>query len=446
MTTVLLVIPRSQAARLMLQSDVVPTLQAAGARVVALTPDAQMTSCSDRVDLSSLVLEPLRLPAKAQPGGKVMALLRTVVRVMRRASLDARASPRYAPRYRRQLAAYRATWPRWVSAPVNLLITGLLWRSSLLRRLLTKVDVKLSTADCHPDVFDRYRPDVVVGAGLGYFGPDESVYQEAARRGVRVVSLVSGWDNPSKGYRAVDFERVVAWGDRMRDEIVRLHDVPSDRVIVAGVPYWDSYFRDDGLMSREELCSSVGLDPEKRIVLHATFPPNKNSPPFTEVATHLAEAVSRGELGDDTQLIMRLHPKYMRSDKEDARRPYEELGALESVVLNRPLVESSSPLSYDTTAADARVLGGLLAHCDVLVNVFSTTTLEGLLLDKPVVMVMPDPAAGDYPENTYLEDPRRWDSFLHVKPVVDGGAARVARSGPELRGACSRVPRRPCAR
>lgn len=417
----------------MLQSDVVPTLQAAGARVVVLTPDAEMTTCSDQVDVGSLVLEPLRLPPKGPPpGGRVMKALRSVVQVMRRSALDGRASPRFAPRYRRQLAAYKAMWPKWLSLPVHFSITQGLWRSSLLRRVLTKVDVKLSTADGHAHVFDRYRPDVVVGAGLGYFRPDEAVYQEAARRGIRVVSLVSGWDNPSKGYRAVDFDRVVAWGPRMQDEIVRHHDVPRKRVVAAGVPYWDIYFRDDALPSREELCYSLGLDPAKQIVLHATFPPNKNSPPFLEIASRLAEATARGDLGTGAQLVVRLHPKYMRPDKDDARRPYEQLEELEGVFVNRPVVESSSPLSYDTTAGDARTLGGLLRHCDVLVNVFSTTTLEALLLDRSVVMVVPDPAAGAYPENSYLEDPDRWHSFLHVKPVVEGGAARIARNSEEI--------------
>lgn len=433
MKTILLVIPRAVAARLVLQTDVLPALHASGVRVVALTPGASTPALAARVDPGSLILEPLHEPTGRLPGGRWLGLFRSLVRAMRESSLSGRKSAAIMIRYRRVRAAYSASWPRVISAPVHLLITQALWRSRTLRRLLVKLDVALDPSTAHADVFERYRPDLVVGAGLGYFGGDAAVYREAAKRGIRVLALVSGWDNiGTKGYRAVDFHSVVAWSERMREEIIDLHDVPPERVHVAGAPHWDLYFREEALPSREELFRELGLDPSKRLVLHANFPPSANPLPFERIAAGLAEATARGDLGDDVQLAIRLHPKYMRDDKAEARRPYEELVRHERVVLHRPEILRSGRMSYDTTERDARELGGLLKHCDVLVNVFSTTTLEGFLLDRPVVMALPDPDLGEYPRNSYIEDPRRWESFVHLRPLVESGAARIARSPDEV--------------
>ncbi len=430
--TVLLVVPRGVAGRFMLQTDVLPTLQAAGVRVVVLTPEGAMPQLSPDADPASLIVERLESPVDDPPGGRIMRQLRSIVRVMRDASLNGRKSPGFGGRYNRIRAAYSGVWPRWVSAPVHLVITQLLWRSRPLRRALGRLDLALSRHTEHAGVLDRHRPDLVVGSGLGCFPHDQALYQEAKRRGIKVAALVSGWDNPTtKGYRAVPLDLAVAWSERMRDTFVKLHDLDYDRVAVAGVPHWDPYVRDGALPAWAELCNRLGLDPGKRLVLHASFTPSSNPEPFEQIAATLASAVAEGRLGDDIQLVVRLHPKFMSPEHDMAREPYERLGRLPGVHINRPDMPQNGALRHEPTAEDSEMLGSLLKHCDVLVNVFSTTTLEGFLLDRPVVMAAPDPDFGRYDANS-VSDPRRWAQFTHLTPLVESGAARIAHSPAQL--------------
>lgn len=432
--TVLLIVPRGFAARLMAQTEFLPTLQAAGVRLVLLTPEARMPSVLPHVRKESLVLEPLRMPSGPPPGGKVMSLVRTLVKTLRRGSMNGRKSPGFAARYRRMRAAYSGAWPRWLSLPVHLLITQGLWRSRRLRQLVCWADVALTSQTANQEVFERHRPDIVVGAGLGYFPQDEVVLQEASRRGVKTAALFSGWDNcTTRGYRAVSPDLVVAWSERMRGEIARFHDVPPERIQIGGVPHWDPYMLGDALPSREELCAQLGLDPAKKLVFHATFPPTKNPEPFELIATALADAVGAGgEFGEDVQLMIRLHPKHMNPDEDRTRGPYEALATRENVHLNRPDVIEEAELRYEPSLADGRILGGLLKHCDVLVNIFSTTTLEGFLLGRPVVMAAPNAHMGRYDPNSYVANPLLWTEFVHLQPLVDSGAARVAYSREDL--------------
>lgn len=429
--TILLVVPRGVAGRFMLQTDVLPTLQKAGVRVIALTPEAAMPQLSPGADPSALVVELLNEP-EPPSGGRYMGLLRSVVRVTRDASLNGRKSPGFAGRYNRIRAAYSGSWPCFISGPVHVGVTQLLWRSRGLRRAFARLDLALSRHTEHAEILDRYEPDLVVGSGLGYFPHDEALYQEAAKRGLRVAALVSGWDNPStKGYRAVDLDLVVAWSQQMKNTVVDLHDIAPARVEVAGVPHWDPYMIADALPDWLELCAALGLDPAKRLILHATFPPSANPDPFERIAAALALAAVDGDLGDDVQLVIRLHPKFTGPEHEKARRPYEQLALHPRVHINYPAMPLEGPLRHEPTREDGQVLGGLLKHCAVLVNIFSTTTLEGFLLDRPVVMAAPATGFGSYETNS-VADPRTWDEFVHLAPLVDSGAARIAQSPEDL--------------
>jgi hypothetical protein len=216
----------------------------------------------------------------------------------------------------------------------------------------------------------------------------------------------------------------------MREEIVRLHDIHPDRVKVGGVPHWDHYLIPDALPTRDELCSAFGLDVTKRVVFHTASPP-ADGDELEMIATTLAEATGSGEFGDDVQLVIRLHPSHMKPRNEQARRPYEALARLEGVHLNYPDLVEAGPLR-EPSLEDGRALGALLKHCDVLVNVFSTTTLEACLLDRPVVMAMPGPSRGKYRRDSHLASPLFWTDYIHLQPLVDSRATRVAHSGAEL--------------
>ncbi len=412
----------------MLQTEMLPLLQEAGVRVVALTPEAAFPQLSPRADPEALVVERLNAPAPP-PGGKYMSVLRSMLRIMRDASLNARASPGFAGRYNRVRAAYTGSWPSFVSRPVHLGVTQVLWRSRGLRRALSRLELALSHHTEHSEIFDRYQPDLVVGTGLGYFPHDEAIYQEATKRGIPAAALVSGWDNPStKGYRAVDLDLVVAWSEQMKKAITRLHDIPSARVAVAGVPHWDAYMVENALPDWAQVCAKLDLDPDKRLVFYAAFAPSATNPkPFERIASALASATSEGAFGDDVQLVIRLHPKFMGLEHEQARGPYDQLSEHPDVHINYPAMPQTGALRDEPSREDGQILGALLKHCDVLVNVYSTTTLEGFLLDRPVVMAAPAGGFGSYQVNS-VSDPRLWDGFVHLAPLVDGGAAQIAGS------------------
>jgi hypothetical protein len=246
---------------------------------------------------------------------------------------------------------------------------------------------------------------------------------------------VLSWDNPTtKRYRGAMPDRVLAWSERMAGQLVQFQDIPRRSIAITGVPQFDGYARPEALVNWEELCRQTGLDPERRLILFATSSPGA----FAHnglVAETLAGAIEDGSFGN-AQLVVRLHPIHFRTDHAGVPPELQALAERDPHVhLDLPQVLSNR-LRCDLPADDGPRLAALLRHCAVLVNVFSTTTLEAFLLDRPVVMVAPesavDPGAGAGEREAAREATGSWDEYAHMREVVERGSARIARSMPQL--------------
>jgi hypothetical protein len=427
--TVLLVAQTGFAARILLRSDVLPSLQSSGARVVALVPNPDEPYMREEFGSRGVELEALR-----RDGVKPTTRRTAFVYRLRKFTLGhARQSPAFIRKYERSAARWRSKRPRDERAAR--LALALLWRSRTLRRLLVAIESRIHATDLNEGVFARHRIDLVVTTSPGYIVFDGAILREAAGRGVRTAALVLGWDNPtSKGYRSAMPDRVLAWSERMAGQLVKFQDIPRRRIAVTGVPHFDRYARPGELPSRAELCRELGLDPARRLILFATSSPGG----FAHndlVAETLARAIDDGTL-PDAQLVVRVHPINFRADHGGPLIELRELAErYPHVRLDLPRVLSQR-LRCDLPAEDGPHLGALLRHCDVLVNVFSTTTLEAFLLDRPVVMVAPDAAldaaAGTADRAAAREAAGAWDEYAHMRDLVDRGAARIARSMPQL--------------
>jgi CDP-glycerol glycerophosphotransferase (TagB/SpsB family) len=429
--TVFLVVHQGFVARFLLRTDIFRTLKEAGVRIVIVTPNADEPYMKAEFAAPTVVLEPLRgdlLRAKKLERSSAWWL---VTYIRNYALAHGHRSQGFQQKYRRSLARISKGQPfvgRCIHAAIQVL-----WRSRTLRRLLLALEMRLYTEDLHADLFESYRPNLVVTTGAGYADDDAMLLREARRHGVPTAAVILSWDHPTtKGYRGADPDHVVVWSDRMADQMVRFHDIPRERIFVGGVPYFDHYLREDGLLTREELCAQLELDPERRLVLFATSSPGLYRHNML-VAKTLARAIAEDAL-PQAQLVVRLHPINFRPDHKTPLDEWERLRSeYDHVELDVPKVLSDR-LRIDMPASDSERLGSLMKHCDVLVNVFSTTTLEAFLLDRPVVLVASGAHIGDatQAETAGAEEPAPWDEYEHLQAVVEVGAARTARSMPEL--------------
>lgn len=402
-----MVVHQGFVARYLLRTDVLRALRDAETRIVVLTPNHQEQYLRDELREADVAVEPLRASISVVMRSRLWLLLY----YLRSYTLGAvTASPALRGKYAGARGQQRSK-----NRAVDWLIHAalqVLWRSRLARRALLGLESLLFSPRLHRDLFERYRPDLVVATSPGWFVADALVLREARRSGIATAVAVLSWDNPtSKGYRGASPDRIIAWSERMADQVATHHDYPRDRIEACGVPHFDPYRRDGALWTREELSNELGLDPARRLVMFATSSPGYHAHNL-EVADEIARAVADESLGAPAQLVVRVHPIYFRPDHSTPIDGFRELTQrYPHVLLDIPEVKSDR-LRCDVPRSDNLRLGSLLKNCDVLVNVFSTTTLEAFLLDKPVVLVSPSGHA--------------FAEYAHIRPLAEGNAALIA--------------------
>ncbi len=293
-----------------------------------------------------------------------------------------------------------------------------------LRKSFYRIENRLIPDPSHGDAFRRLRPEVIVTATPGVLPGDIRLIRRAREASVPTVAFVQGWDNlTSKTIIGARPDELIVWNRRMRDEAIALHDYSAGRVAVTGAPHFDPYFRRDGWVPQRQFLESLGLDPDKRIILYATSPFRYYTDTI-EIIEMLIGAHDAGQFGADTQLVVRLHPQVLLGPDADDLAKYERFRG--RVHLDIPRGETGLPADY--TPDGIRHLGQLLEASAVTVNVASSFTIDAAIFDRPIVNVAFDARPG----TPYLRSVRRHYDTDHYGFVVQTHAVRVAESPQSL--------------
>lgn len=265
-----------------------------------------------------------------------------------------------------------------------------------------------------------WRPDVVVATHVSQvYG--RCLVAVARRQGIPTVGNLNSWDNAWKGLR-VRPDVVACWSANNRDEICRLAGYRPQEVEVIGAPAFDAYFARDAKWSREDLCTRLGLDPSRSILVFATLGQFRQQIDETSPFEVLLRAIDAGQIRGDPQVVLRMHPW-----SRDAY--FKALANRPDVVVSR--YENYVPgLTWTPTRDETILAGNLLRHADVIISPGSTMCIEAAIFDTPTVV----PAFNDYmPEifDTYFRETwlNQHFSRLHTNdwvPVARTGADMVA--------------------
>jgi hypothetical protein len=235
------------------------------------------------------------------------------------------------------------------------------------------------------------RPDVVLVTPLLELGSIQVEFLRAANRmGIPTCLCVHSWDNlTNKGLVHELPDAITVWNDLQRDEAVRLHGVPAERVVVTGAPAYDHWFGWEPSRSREEFAAAVGLDPGRPFVLYL----GSSSFIAPDETAFLVEWV-RGLAGHgvEMQVLARPHPL----------NPLD--GATGSNVLvfpaagQDPTDERSRNDYFDS-----------IYHSSAATGVSTSAFLEAAIVGRPVLTVL-DPRHAETQEGT-----------LHFRHLLQAG-------------------------
>lgn len=374
-----------------LQSDVVDELIENGVEVILLTDDAILDRIRERFGKPGLLIEGLRLPQARQYFQRERSSVQWWLDFLRRAGASNRINLEAVNAFVRQVQA-EAHPRRRMLFPLMKGVVGLLRRSHAARQALVRLQNRFNPW-LYGDLFERYRPDLVIASTPGW-RYDRYLLREAAARTVPTAAVIVGWDNPSSySLCGAPVSRINCWSEIQKDELVLGSDWPPERVHIGGIPSYDGYFRRQWLMSREEYFRLHQLDPERKLISYAcsfiTFSPNLQN------VEALARLVTSESLVAPSQLLVRLHPNHFmkvprfEAEREQIRRLARQLPYVHVV---EPL-----PLGGDLgyySGEDMPEKSSMMAHSDVFTTVYSTMVVEASVHGSPVVSVCIDSPQG----------------------------------------------------
>ncbi len=387
---VFLAISQGFEARFLLRTSVLKELRSRASQVVILSPNSDEESFRKEFEADNVHIEKLRLGAyeKYYSGSRIQRGFR-VLRYRYLGGKDTDLTPlddKGGGRGIRGKPSGRLVGYLW-----DLLLGGLR-QHKILRWAFLQLENRLCVPRVHQDLFDHYRPRLVVVPGIGYYHADTYIVREGQRNGALGVSVVYGWDKAySQGYGGIVPDSVVCWSPAMKEEIKKFQEIPSEQLHIAGNPYFDMYGKRMNSQSKESWCNELGLDPNRSTILFATKSPN--SYPNHLICRMLARIINSEQLTKPCQLLVRLHPihlnpSYTRTEYSIyANQQYEDISkSFDHVAVYCPQA-ASEEIPMDLRDQESTVIAHQLTNSDVVVTLFSTIMLEAFCLGVPVINI-----------------------------------------------------------
>jgi hypothetical protein len=230
------------------------------------------------------------------------------------------------------------------------------------------------------------------------------------RLGLTTVGYVASWDHTvGKGVIWNGFERYVVQNGRMRDDLVRYHDVDGGRIVVTGWPQADVFHERRPRQAFDAILRRYRLDPVRPVVVVMGNTPT-NMPYEGRFFARLVEWWAETGADGRFSLLFRPHPR----DGEWRERFAAALDRAGAAV-------------QEPSHTDIDVLATILQHADAVVSNAGTILLDALVNDRPAVCVLFDegaPAGEAWAAKSVIGE--------HYLDVAASGAFHEARSFEEV--------------
>ena len=223
----------------------------------------------------------------------------------------------------------------------------------------------------------RRRPDLVIVTPLIYLGSSQfEVMRAALAQGIRTLYAVGSWDHLSSKALIRDMpQRVAVWNQTQKDEAVRLHGVPPERVVVTGAQCYDQWFDRRPARTREEFCRRVGLPVDRPFVLYVCSALFWGSPIEAEFVRRWVESLrnSTEPALRNAAVLVRPHPARMDEWQ------HVDLSVFEHVSLygSNPVDGASKDDYFES-----------LYYSSAVVGLNTSAFLEGAVVGRPVHTVL----------------------------------------------------------
>lgn len=212
------------------------------------------------------------------------------------------------------------------------------------------------------DAITVKQPDLFIAIEVNYILRNAVRY--CKQEGIPNIILQHGTPNLYSRHAFVPFEGdcFAAWGEFSKDFLVKNHVDPSRIVITGGIP-----FDKAPEANKDYVAKQIGIDAQKKWIVLTTQPVGPgNRPTLDETIRSIIELVSCSQKYSDIEFIIQIHP----------HQNIDIIRKIADVVPNHKAVITQ----YKNTEE-------LIASSDGMITYFSTTAIDAVLLQKPLMLI-----------------------------------------------------------
>jgi hypothetical protein len=297
------------------------------------------------------------------------------------------------------------------------------------RRLLESITAltQLITWKLRPNndfvtLFKDLKPDLVFNCSHVHGPAAELPLVVAHKLNIPTAGFIFSWDNLTSCSRILaPYDYYLVWHKHMKEQLISMYpSIKQERVFSTGTPQFDFHFKSEFYLSREELCSQIGIDPKRPFVLYTTGI-DRHFPKEHLTVESVIKFLQDADISPKPQLVVRTYAKGTSLEMKALAQK-----KIPAVVF--PPVKWQEKW-FTPMLEDVSVYTNLLRHCCLGINAASTVSLELLINDKPVVNLGFDP-----PKSNLLHHCRwiRHIHFDHYRLVAQSGAVMVAYSEKDM--------------
>ncbi|PIR76852.1 MAG: hypothetical protein COU30_05630 [Candidatus Magasanikbacteria bacterium CG10_big_fil_rev_8_21_14_0_10_38_6] len=277
--------------------------------------------------------------------------------------------------------------------------------------------------------FEEYKLDLVFSTSI--MESEDAAFIKAAKlSGIKTIGMPKTWDNPSKALFPIQVDTLVVWSPFMKHQMIHLQGYKEKNINTIGVPQFDYYSDDSYIVSREDFCKNMGLDPEKRIIFFGSE--GKVIPTDSNITEIIVDFIKNGFLIEESQLLIRPHFCH----KNDYEKFSSVLNRNDVVVDSHNNPSKKFRDSWDYSYDQMKHFFNCMYHSDVIINTCSTLTLDGAAIGKPVVLIMFDGQENDLP---IYKSVRRWYVCDYYKEILSFKSTYLAYSADELKNSINDI-------
>jgi len=235
------------------------------------------------------------------------------------------------------------------------------------------------------------------------------------------VCLIHSWDNlTSKFCLNTKFHKVLVWNNIQKKQLKNIYDYPDHKVKIVGVPFLDD-FCNFTKESRNVFFKKNKLDIKRKLItIFGTT--EEYIPHIKDIIKKIYLIILNQKLNHKAQIILRQHPT--------TKKNYNDLNKKKFFNIKKP-PKSFIALDFKDIGnykSDINFFINLIYHSDVIINFFSTTILDAVFFNKPIInpLIEDDTLMKKCSVSSYFYN------WSHMKDIVNKKGVSVVKDYDQL--------------